>query len=321
MGRALATAVAMTLGGGVAQAAPLEGALRLVVGFPPGGGGDTLARAVGARLKSRHESVLVDNRPGAGSRIALDHVAHARNDGSVLIFAPDFALTIYPHIYKHMPYDPLTSFSPVALIAESVLALTVGPAVPAQVKTLEDYVRWVRETAKVAHYGTAGAGSLMDFAGKLLGRSAGIEVNHVAYKGGGPAIQDLVGGQLPAAITGVIEPREHVRAGKLRVLATSGPRRWRTYPEVPTFAESGYKDLVIVGWFALLAPAGTPAQTVADLNAEVNAALKSVEVIQTFQEFGLDAVASSPAGTVALIREDFNRWGRTIQSLAYVQEE
>ena len=105
------------------------------------------------------------------------------------------------------------------------------------------------------------------------------------------------------------------------MLATSGPRRWRTYPEVPTFAESGYKDLVIVGWFALLAPAGTPAQTVADLNAEVNAALKSAEVIQTFQEFGLDAVASSPADTLALIREDFNRWGRTIQSLAYVQED
>jgi len=304
----------------LAGAAETRGPMRFVVGFPPGGGGDMLARTLAEQLKSAYEPLVVDNRPGAGSRIALEYVKNAKNDGSVLIFAPDFTLTMFPHIYSHLSYDPLRSFTPVATLAESVIALTVGPLVPDSVKTLSDYVRWVKQGPKVAHYGTGGAGSLMDIAGKLFGRAAGIEVNHVAYRGGAPAIQELVGGQIPAAITGVLEPREFVRAGKLRVLATSGPRRWRTYPDVPTFVEAGYRDLMIVSWFALLAPADTSAPIIERINAQVNSALNSPAVTRTFDEFGVDAVVSKPAETAALIRKDHNRWGEVIRSLGYVPE-
>lgn len=302
-----------------AQATPNN--LRIVVGFPPGGGADASARLLSERLGKFYASVVVDNRPGAGSRIALDHLAHSKNDGSVVAIAPDFALTIHPHIYKRLPYDPLKSFTPVALLSTTSLAFCVGPQVPSSVTTLKEYVQWVRTSAKVGLYGTAGAGSTMDFTGGMLGKAAGIKMVHVAYKGGAAALQDLMGSQLPAAITGLVEPLQHAQTGRLRVLATSGSKRALAYPDVPTFAESGYKDLVVVSWYALLAPPGTPAAVVAKLNERVNEIQHVPAVIKATQELGLEPVTDSPSRLTALTTKDQLAWGGIIRGLNYVPED
>jgi len=295
--------------------------LRLVAGFPPGGAVDAIPRLVADQLRAKYPGVIVENRVGAGSRIALEHVARSPKDGTVLIFAPDFALTIFPHTFKKLPYDALKDFEPVAIAATTVAAFVVGPLVPESVRTLSDYVRWVESNPKGGVYGTGGTASSMDFVGQLFGRSARLQLTHVPYRGGGPAIQDLVAAQIPAAITGVLEPLQFAQAGRLRVLATSGTTRSRVYPGVPTFVEAGHKDVVVQGWFGFLAPSGTPDSILRRLAADIGEALAVPLVSKAILEFGLDPVVATPAEIVARVSAEHSRWGAIVKSLDFKPEE
>ena len=224
--------------------------ISVIVGYPPGGGTDLLARQVAEGLRGTvAPAVIVENRPGAGGRIAAEYVKNAKPDGSVLLFTPAFPLLIYPHIYPKLPYDTLRDFAAVGIGGRSMLCLSVGPAVPASVKTLAEFAQWAKANPQQALFG-APPGSSQHFAGQLYARSAGVPLTYVAYKGGAPAMQDLLGGHLPANVSPVSEALPHHAAGKIRILATTGAKRPRLLPDVPTMQELGHGEVLFQDWLA-----------------------------------------------------------------------
>lgn len=325
--RRLVNASVMTLVSAAAGFAPgafaqtLQKPARIIVGFPPGGGTDNVARLIADRIRGVYApSVFVDNRPGAGARIALEHTKNAESDGSAIALSGGSMMFIYPHIYKKLPYNPLADFVPVTRVCKFVFGVSVGPAVPDSVKTLADLVRWLKANPKQASYGTAGAGSLPHFVGVLLGRAAGVEMTHVAFKGGAAAIQDVMGGQIPIAINLLGEPLPYVKSGRLRILATTGAKRSGVFPEAPTFKESGF-NVEAEEWFGMFVPAKTSAETVAKLNASIREALKSKEVIEGFAKFGFEPASDSPAEFAKLVRSDYEAWAPIVKSTGFTAED
>lgn len=296
------------------------GPVRLLVGYPPGGATDVVARLM-ARQIVGFDSVIVENRAGAGGRIAVDAVAKAKPDGLSLVVTPDFPLTVFPHLYRKLGYDPLKDLVPVAICGVAELALTVGPAVPREVATLADYLRWVRANPKLALYASPSPGSTPHFTGVLLAGAAKVELTHVAYKGGSQAVQDLLGGQVPASINPVAEVLPHLSSGKLRVLATSGPARSRFLPDVPTFRDAGYRDVVVQSWIGVLAPAGTPEPALSALEAAIAESLKSEAVVEGFSKFGLTAGLVPRQRFAAVLREDLQRWSGIVKASGFTVEE
>ena len=198
--------------------------VRIIVPFPAGGGTDVLARIVAEKLRGNYApAAIVENRVGASGRTGVEAVKNAEPDGTTLLFTPDFLMTVYPHSFKRLSYDPLKDFTPIALIARSGLALAAGPAMPAEVKTVRDYVAWAKGDPKRAFYATTSAGGTPHFVGVMLARDSGAALSPVHYKGGAPALQDLMGGQIPVSINPVSELLPQLQGGKIRVLAvTSG---------------------------------------------------------------------------------------------------
>ena len=296
--------------------------IRLIVPFPAGGGTDVAARLVADKLRGAlPQPVIVENKPGAAGRIAVEYVKSSDPDGSTLLFTPDFLMVVYPHSFKKLSYDPVADFVPVANCALSTLAFSVGPAVPESVKTLSDFIQWCRANPKQAAYASTSAGATPHFVGVMLTRAAGVEITHVPYKGGAPAIQDLIGGQIASSINPVGEVLAYVKSGRLRVLATSGSRRSHFLPEVPTMMEAGYRDVVVETWIGILAPARTPAATVARYNAAIGDALKSGEVAEGYSKFGMDVFAQTPEAFAATIRADLNRWGPVVKASGFTAED
>jgi tripartite-type tricarboxylate transporter receptor subunit TctC len=295
--------------------------VRIAVGFPAGGSSDVVARMMAERMRGAYTStVIVDNRPGAGGRIVLDYLKQAETDGSVMVQTPASMIVIYPHIYRKLSYDPLVDFTPVTRVCSFVFAVSVGPAVPDRVKTLEELMQWMKANPKQASYGSPAAGSVPHFTGVLLGRAAGVELVHVAFKGGAPAIQDLLGGQIPMSINVLGEALQYHKAGKLRILATTGPKRSSYVAEVPTLREAGF-DLEATEWFGVFVPAKTSADTVAKLNAALREALKSSEVIEGFAKFAFEPVDDSPAEFGRRVRAEYDRWGPIVKSTGFTVEE
>jgi tripartite-type tricarboxylate transporter receptor subunit TctC len=296
---------------------------KIINGFPAGGTADATSRRVAERLGGTAYAktpAVVENKPGAGGRIACEVVKGANPDGSTLLLTPYSCTAIYPHIYSRLPYDPVKDFAPVSIAAIMTHALTVGPMVPASVKTLKDFLAWSKENPGKASYGSPAAGSTPHFLAALLGLNGGVDLKHVPYRGSLPAIADLVGGNLAAASTPTGDALANHRAGKVRILATSGAQRTPFTPDVPTFAEQGFGELTTEEWFGFYAPARTPAGVITNANAAINAALKDKSVVDALALMGLVARGSTPAEMAKSQRDENTRWGPLVKKIGFTAD-
>jgi len=295
---------------------------RIVVGFPPGGAADAVARLLADQLRGSYApTVIVDNRAGAGGRIGAQAVKAGDTDGSQFLLTPASILTIYPHVYKKLGYDSLADFKPVSSVAVVTFAFSVSTAVPASVKTVADYVAWAKAHAKEANYGSAAAGATPHFVGTMLGRAAGVPLNHIPFKGGAPLVSDLLGGQIQAGVNVLPEVLPHAEGGKLRILAVSGARRSRFLPSVPTFAESGFKDVAADEYFGVFVPAKTPPAVVARLNAAIQKALKAKPLVDGLEKLSFEVEGQSPAEFGQIVKAEFERWGPVVKASGFSSED
>ena len=305
-----------------ARAQPLE-QVKIYYGFPAGSAGDSVARRAGEKMAGSaytKNAGVVENKPGAGGRIALEFLKAAPADGSVLAVSPFSCTSIYPHIYSKLSYDPVKDFVPVSIGAIMHHGLAVGPMVPASVKTVKDFLAWCKANPKDASYGSPAAGSTPHFIGALLGINYGVEIKHVPYRGSVPGVTDVVGGQIAAMVTPSGDFIANHKAGKLRVLATSGRQRSPFSPDVPTFAEQGFPELTTEEWFGFYAPAATPKPVIAAANAAINAAIKEKAVIDSLAVVGLIAQGSTPEEMGASQKAEFERWGPLVKKIGFTAE-
>ncbi len=305
--------VVLTLAG--TQAPAGDGPVRIVIPYPAGGAGDATARMLAESMRSSlQRPVIVENKPGAAGRLGVQAVKEAAADGSVLLFTPIAPMAVFPHVYDKLGYDPVADFLPVAQVAAFDLGVAVGANVPA--KSLEELVAWLKKNPDLATYGSPAAGSLPHFFAVLFGRTANVELRHVAYKGNPQAVADLIGGHLPIFFTSTPDLVEQHKAGRIRVLATSGPQRSDFLPDVPTFAEAGYR-IRGEGWYAVYVPARTPADVVARLNAAIVSAMRSPEIKSRVAALGLRPTGTSGAELAAIQKADSDMWGPVIKTSGF----
>jgi tripartite-type tricarboxylate transporter receptor subunit TctC len=316
-----AAALLASLGANRASAEALE-VVKIITGFPPGGTSDTLCRRVAEGLKggSFTKVAVVENKAGAGGQIAVQSMKGAPTDGSVLLQTPASILMIYPHIYKKLAYDAFTDVIAVTLACTFDFAFAVGPAVPTTVKTLPEFLTWCKANPTMANFGSPAAGSVPHFIGVLLGQSAGIELKHVAYRGTQPAIQDLVAGQVQAVSGPVGEFLQQANAGKIRMLGVSGKERSRFAPNVPTYIEQGFKDMVFSEWFGFFAPGGTSTPTILRANAALRAALAQKDVVDGLAVMGLEALSSTPEELALRLKADHDKWGPIVKKIGFTAD-
>ncbi|UUX94968.1 Bug family tripartite tricarboxylate transporter substrate binding protein [Aquabacterium sp. J223] len=311
---------AMALDARAQAAPPLLRQLTLVVGFPAGGGTDVAARVIAEGLRGRYaETVIVDNRVGGSGRLGAAYVKDAPADGSVLLFTPAFPLAIFPHIYRKLPYDALADFTPVATTSKGALGLSVGPAVPASVRTAQEFVAWCKAHPDAATYG-APAGGGQHFAGVMFARRSGAPLRMVPYKGGAPSVTDALGGHIASVVTPLSEVLPHVKEGRLRLLATTTRQRSRFTPDVPSMQELGW-DVVFDDWSGLVAPAKTPREVVARLNALVGDIVRAPAGTAALQNLGIDIDLNSPEDFAALYRTTWERYRDVVRSTGFTAED
>ena len=301
---------------------PIE-QVKIFYGFPPGSSGDIVARRVGEKLAGSaytKNAAVVDNRPGAGGRIALDVLKPAPADGTHLALTPFSMLALFPHVYSKLNYDASKDFVPVSMAAIMQHGLAVGPLVPASVKNVKDFLAWAKANPKDASYGSPGAGSTPHFIGALMGIQAGVDLKHVPYRGSVPGVTDVVGGQIAAMVTPHGDFIANHKAGKMRILGTSGSKRSPFVPDIPTFAEQGFPELVVDEWFSFYAPARTPANVIAAANAAINAAVKDKGVIDSLANVGLIAQGSTAEELGHSQKEQFDKWGPLIKKVGFTAE-
>jgi len=284
-----------------------------VVGYPAGGGSDVVARTVADVMsKSLGESILVNNKPGAATNIAAGYVAASKDYGHIL-FTADFAtLGANPWLFTKLPYDPVKDFTPVGMLARFPMLLVVAPNVPA--KNYREFIAWAKAQPKGVSFASAGIGSPHHLAGELLRERTGLKMQHVAYRGAAPAVQDLLGGQVPCAMMDTATVQQYLVQGKLRALGVASPQRLKTLPDVPTLAEEGLKGFEAYAWQGLVVPAGTPPETVAKFSKALEAALDSTEVKARFQALSVEPMPGTPKQMADYTRAERERWGKVIQS-------
>ncbi len=286
----------------------------LVVPFAPGGTTDVLARAIGERLTGRlGKPVIIDNKPGAASMMGAEFVAKAPPDGHTLLLATAATLAINPSLYKKVRYDPIKSFAPVALVADTPVLLVTRPDVPA--KNVSELIAYIKGSKTAPAFASAGNGTVHHLAGELFKRLAKVDLVHVPYKGAAPALMDVIGGQVPMMFVDLPAASAHVKAGKLRVLATSGPKRLSALPDVPTVAEAGLPGFSVTSWQAIVAPAGTPKDVVSLLNREINAVVKEAAMRERFAQLGSELQGDMSAEQFAqFINSERSRWATIIKA-------
>ncbi len=303
-----------------AHAQVISQTAKVVVPFPAGGSTDALARIMADKLKGGYApATIVENRVGAAGRLAVEYVKNAEADGSVMLFTPDFVMTVYPHSFRSLNYDPARDFTPVATVAKSALCINVGPAVPAEVKTLGDFVQWCKANPKTATYATTAAGGTPHFAGLMLSQASKVDMTPVHYKGGAPALQDLIGGHVSSSVNPVSEALPFAQSGKIRTLAVTSPKRSTFLPDVPTMKESGY-DIAIEAWLGTLVPSKTPADTVARLNQAIKEAFSAPDVRQKLAAIGNEPDYKTPAEFAATVKADIERWGPVVKASGFVAD-
>jgi len=319
--------VAAAAGAGASIAAPrrahsqVVGKLtRIIVGFAPGGSSDVTARLLVDQMRGYASTIIIDNRPGAGGRIAVESAKAGAPDGSVLLLSPASMIVLYPHLYKPLGYDPVQDLIAVTTVCAFPFVLSVGPLVPRDVRTLADFIQWCKANPKLASYGTSGAGSMLHFAGMMLARAANFDFTHVPYKGASPALQDLLGGQVASTVgvLGIALP--HLQAGNLRALAMTGATRSSFLPDVPTLTEAGFPGLEITEWQGLFVPAKTPPPVVHALNRSVRDALDTAEVKAGLIKLSFEAGGTSPEQFADIVRADIARWEPIVKASGFTPE-
>lgn len=292
--------------------------MKILVGFPPGGSADVIARLLAEKLRlSLGQNVIVDNKPGAGGRVALGEVRRAAPDGQTLVLSPSGALVIQPWLYANLGYDPVKDFTAISRVTTFDFAVTAGPgAPPGDLKTV---LAWMKTNPGKANYATSGAGTVPHFAGQLLGQASGVPMTHVAYRGGAPAAQDLIGGQVPLMVDTASETIEHHKAGKVRILAVTGEQRSKALPDVPTLRELGI-DVAADAFFGLYGPAGMAPDVVARIDRAVADALRTPEVQEKITAFGLVASHAGAATLAAMQAAHLKRWEAPIKASGFKAE-
>lgn len=314
------------LPGGLAIAVVPAGAqparsLKIVVGYPPGGGLDTSARITAEALRKGYaENVVVDNRSGAAGRIAIDLVKASEPDGSTVLITPNFVFTIYPHSYARLSYE-LKDFTPVSSICSIGYSVSVGPGVPETVRTIADYTRWVQANPKQQSFGSGSPGTTPHFTGVMLGRALNVPLVHVGYRGGAPLSQDLMGGQLPMAVQSLPEAFQLVKAGRIRSLAVTTAQRSPLLPDVPTLAESGFSDLVVTDVFGAFVPARTPDEVVRRLAAAIQAAIARPESQEALQKLTFQPQTMTPEAYAQSLRQELQGWERIVRASGFKAED
>ncbi|WP_119153924.1 Bug family tripartite tricarboxylate transporter substrate binding protein [Caldimonas tepidiphila] len=309
---------AMVLGAMAAAALPAARAqsgkpLRIVVPFPPGGSADILARAVGNKLgPALGQTVVIENKPGAGGSMGAAEAARAEADGNTLLMGHVGTLAVNPSIYPRLAYDPLKSFVPVAFVARVPNILVVNANSP--VRTLADLVAKARAQPGRLTYSSGGNGSAAHITFEYLKLRAKFFMLHIPYRGTAPSVTDLLSGQVDATFTGAPVVLPHVRSGRLRALAVSSPQRLASLPEVPTVAESGFPGFDADQWYGFVAPAGTPAAAVARLNAEINKILQTPAVAEQLATEGAIPTPTSPQAFGDLIAREIPRWAEVVKA-------
>ncbi|HET9735818.1 MAG TPA: tripartite tricarboxylate transporter substrate binding protein [Burkholderiales bacterium] len=308
-----AVLAALWLGAAVAQQAYPTKSIRFIVTFPPGGSSDLIARALAPALSERlRQPVLVENRPGAGGNIGMELVAKAAPDGYTMGLGAAGALAANVSLYAKMPYDPVKDFAPVSNVAFVPFFLIAHPSL--QANNLQELVALANAKPGQLMLGYGGNGTAMHLSGELFKLMAKVQLVNVPYKGSGPAAVDTVAGQLPLAMVDVASAIAQVKAGRLKALAVTSRTRVSAAPDVPTFAESGLPDYEATGWFGVVMPAGTPAEIVARMNAELVTALKRQEIRERVLAAGAEASPSTPEEFGALIRAEIVKWGEVVRA-------
>ncbi len=285
--------------------------VRLIIPFPPGGSNDIVGRMIAAQLGERlGQTMVVDNRGGAGGTIGTELAAKSQADGYTLLLIST-AYAFNTSIYKKLPYDPVKSFAPVALLGSGPGVLVVNPALP--VNSVAGLIAFAKERPGKLNNASAGVGSFQHLASELFRIQAGIEWLHVPYKGGGPAMMDLMAGQADASVGSLIQMLPHIRSGKLKALGTTGAKRSPVLPDVPTVAEAGVPGYEATNWWGFLAPAGTPPAIVERLHQEVVAVQASAETKRRFDTEGAEALQMSPADFGAFIAAETAKWARVVR--------
>jgi tripartite-type tricarboxylate transporter receptor subunit TctC len=286
--------------------------IRLIVPGGVGGVTDIRARWLAQRLAPMlGQSIVVDNKPGAGGNIGMELGAHSAPDGNTLIVIHQGVMTINPHLYNHLGYDPLVDFAPITHLGVGSMLLAVHPDVPAG--TVAELLQLAKSKPGQLTFGSPGVGTPPHLAGELFKRMANIDTVHVPYKGGGQAVSDLIGGHINYSIEGLTVQLPHVKAGRLRALAVTGPRRVASLPDVPTMAEAGVTGYEFQGWVGIAAPAATPKPIIARLYREISTILATAEARAWFSEFGAVPGADPPEAFVAAIRAEHAKWGNVIR--------
>ena len=303
---------ALAAGGALAQSAFPGRPISMIVGFAPGGGTDITARVIAKKFSENiGQQVLVENRAGAGGNIATDLVARASPDGHTILLANVGSLTVAPHMIANLPYNPQRDLEPVTLAVSFANVIVVNASVPAQ--TLADYVKLANARPGSMGYGTSGIGGTGHLAGELFRMMAKADIVHVPYKGGGPAMTDLLGGQIPSGFASAPSALPHIKTGKIRALASTGPKRSSFLPNVPTIAESGYPGYEATNWYAYLAPARTPKELVSRLNRELVKVLNAQDVREQLATHGMEPIPSTPEELARHIERELEVWGKVVR--------
>jgi len=294
---------------------------KLLVGYPAGGTLDTTARQLTEAWRRQGRQYIVDNRVGAAGRIASSQLKRERPDASTLLCTHASALTIYPHVYTRQMYDPATDFVPVSPLVEATCAYAVSSAVPASVRTLEDYAAWVRRNPDGATYASPAAGSMAHLLGYQLSEAGNLKLQHVGYRGSAPAMQDLVGGQIPAYFGFVADFLPYLQQGRIRILGVAAAKRSAFLPGVPTFAEQGLTRIRGGETYGIFAPPGTPEATVKGLHEAMVNASQDPALRAAFAQVGLETVTLPPREYAALIQRERDSWGPIVRASGFRSEE
>lgn len=286
--------------------------IRIIVTFPPGGSSDASLRLIAPKLTERlGQNVIIENRGGAGGGIGLEAVAKAPADGYTFVLAAAGGLTANPSLYPKLNYDPVKDFAPITTFSTSPLVLVAGSAVPAA--NLRDVIRLAKTKPGSLSYASGGNGTAMHLSGELFKSMAGLFVVHVPYRGSGPAVLAALAGDVDLAVADITSVQAHLRSGKIKALGVLSAQRSQLAPEIPTLAEAGVPGYEAAGWFALLAPAGTPPAIVNRLNTVVNEVLNHPDTRRQFANVGLEPLGSSPDDLAKLMRSETEKWARVIK--------
>jgi tripartite-type tricarboxylate transporter receptor subunit TctC len=287
--------------------------VRVIVPYPPGGGNDTLGRLFAAKLGERMgQPFVVENRPGAGTMIGTEAAAKSPPDGYTILLSSIATHALSPNLYARVPYDPVKDFAPITLLGVAPTVMVVNKDLPAA--SLAEFIALAKAKPGSFTYASGGNGTPPHINGEVFKALAGVDLLHVPYKGGGPALADLVAGRVHVMLDTAASAMPHVRGGRLRALAISAPQRSPEYPDLPTFAEAGLPQYETNAWYSMHAPAGTPPDIVRRLNAELVAILKDPDILARFKQLSTDPVGNSPEEFAAFVKAELEKYARIIKA-------